>query len=194
MLHTDEILSMKVLGFVGSPRPVGNTATLVSQALAGAKDAGADVEQVHIPSLEITGCKGCKYCKSHETCRIDDDMQTLYAKIREADVLIFGTPVYFAQMTGQMKQFIDRLYALIDAEYKPRIASGKKSAVILTQGDDNVAAFTGIADTFNFAMSYLQVSESDPIIAGGLDAPKDVEKNVSAMDNAYQLGKKLASS
>lgn len=184
---------MKVVGFVGSPRTSGNTATLVSQALAGAQAGGARVELVHIPSLEISGCRGCKYCKSHETCRIDDDMQELYTKIREADVLIFGTPVYFAQMTGQMKQFVDRFYALIDAEYKPRISSGKKAAVLLTQGDDNLAAFTGIIDTFTFAMSFLQVPVSEPVVAGGLDAPGDIEKNVSAMDKAYQLGKKLAS-
>jgi multimeric flavodoxin WrbA len=186
-------LIMKVLGFVGSPRLSGNTATLVSQALAGAKANGADVEQIHIPSLDISGCKGCKYCKSHETCKTEDDMQSLYAKIRESDGLIFGTPVYFAQMTGQMKQFVDRLYALIDAEYKPRLSSGKKAAVILTQGDDNVEAFTGIVDTVTFAMGYLQISVSDSIIAGGLDAPKDIEKNISVMDGAYQLGKRLAS-
>ena len=184
---------MKVLGFVGSPRSGGNTATLVGQVIAGAKESGASVEVVHIPSLEISGCKGCKYCKSHETCRIDDDMQALYTKIREADVLIFGTPVYFAQMTGQMKQFVDRLYALIDADYKPRLSPGKKAAVILTQGDDNVKAFTGIADTFSFAMSFFQIPVSDPIIAGGLDAPKDIEKNSAAMDGAFQLGKRLAS-
>jgi multimeric flavodoxin WrbA len=183
---------MKVLGFVGSPRLGGNTATLISQALAGAKDAGADIEMIHIPSLDISGCKGCKYCKSHDTCRMDDDMQTLYTKIRGADVLIFGTPVYFSQMTGQMKQFIDRLYALIDAEYKPRITSGKKASVIITQGDDNPVAFTGIIDTFTFAMSFFQIPVSDPIIATSLDGPKDIEKNPSIMDSAYQLGKGLA--
>ncbi|WP_146201208.1 hypothetical protein [Methanospirillum lacunae] len=61
--------------------------------------------------------------------------------------------------------------------------------MLLTQGDDNLTAFTGIVDTFNLTMSFLQIPVSKPIIAGGLDAPKDVEKNGSVMDRSYQLGK-----
>ncbi|HWQ64125.1 MAG TPA: flavodoxin family protein [Methanospirillum sp.] len=166
-----------------------NTTTLVSQALGGAKDSGASVELVHVPSLISTDAMDVIYCKSHKTCKIDDDMQSPYANIREDDVLIFGIPFYFAQMTCQMKQFVDRFYALIDAEYQPRLTLGKKAAVLLTQGDDNVAAFTVIVDTFNFAMSFLQIPVFEPIIVVGLDAPRDVEMNGSVMDRAYQLGK-----
>lgn len=183
---------MKVLGFVGSPRAGGNTATLVTQVLAGAKETGADVELIQLPSLNIGGCQGCKFCKSHETCRFDDDMQALYTKIREADRLVFGTPVYFSQMTGQMKLFIDRLYALIDAEYKPRIPAGKKAAVIITQGDDNPESFTAIAGTFGFAMSFLSVDVIAPLIVPGLDAPKDVEKTPSFLNAAFEIGKDLS--
>lgn len=184
---------MKVLGFVGSPRARGNTAALVNRALDGARDAGAEVELVHLPDLSISGCRGCKYCKSHETCRIDDDMQALYLKIQEADRFIFGTPVYFAQMTGQMKLFIDRLYALINADYSPRIPGGKKAAVILTQGDENAQSFSGIVDTFGFAMGFLAVEMQDPVIVPGLDGPKDVESHPSALNQAYTLGKSLTS-
>ena len=182
---------MKIIGFVGSPRVHGNTATLVSQALAGAKEAGADVELVHIPALSISGCKGCKYCKSHDSCQSDDEMQPLYDQIRSADAIIFGTPVYFAQMTGQMKQFVDRFYALIDGEYRPRVKAGKKAAVIITQGDTNPASFTGIIGTFEFAMSYLSIPITEQLIVPGLDGPKDVEKNPSAMNEATRIGRDL---
>ncbi|HWQ66414.1 MAG TPA: flavodoxin family protein [Methanospirillum sp.] len=183
---------MKVIGFVGSPRTGGNTATLVARALEGAKASGAETELISLPSLTISGCQGCKYCKTHETCRINDDMQDLYKKIREADAIIFGTPVYFAQMSGQMKIFIDRLYALIDSEYMPLIAPGKKAAVILAQGDENADTFIRINETFSFAMSFLGVSMSSPLIVPGLDAPKDAEKIPSAMERAFVLGKDLA--
>ncbi len=184
---------MKIIGFVGSPRAHGNTATMVSQALVGAKEAGADVELIHLSGLSINGCKGCKYCKSHDSCRLEDDMQPLYEKIKSADALIFGTPVYFAQMTGQMKQFIDRFYALIDAEYRPKVAAGKKAAVIITQGDVNPASFTGIIGTFEFAMSFLSIPITHHLIIPGLDAPKDVEKNPSALEEATRIGRDLFS-
>ncbi len=182
---------MKVLGFVGSPRANGNTAALVSQVLAGAKASGAEVELIQVPDLTISGCRGCKYCKSHETCRINDDMQTLYAKIREADRLVFGTPVYFAQMTGQMKLFIDRLYALIDAEYASRIPAGKVASIVITQGDENPESFTAIAGTFGFAMSFLSVDVVAPLIVPGLDKPNDVEKNPAYLSAAFKMGQDL---
>ncbi len=184
---------MKVVGFVGSPRSGGNTATLVSQALAGAASAGAETELVHIPSLSISGCHGCKYCKTHDSCRIEDDMQKIYEKIRSADGIIFGTPVYFAQMTGQMKLCIDRLYALITPEYTSRLAPGKKAAVIMTQGDENAEAFTSIVETFRFAMDFLGVAMVDPVIVPGLDAPSDAGRNPVAMDKAFLKGKELIS-
>lgn len=186
-------MSMKVLGFVGSPRSGGNTATLVSHALAGAASEGAQTELIHIPSLSISGCQGCKYCKTHDSCRMPDDMQGIYEKIRSADVLIFGTPVYFAQMTGQMKLCIDRLYALITPEYTSRLAIGKKAAVILTQGDENPDAFTSIVETFRFAMGFLGVSMVDPVIVPGLDAPSDAGRNPAAMEKVFQMGKELVS-
>lgn len=187
-------ISMKILGFVGSPRSGGNTATLVSQALQGAQAAGAEIELIHLPSLAISGCTGCKYCKTHDACRIEDDMQPIYEKIRRSDAMIFGTPVYFSQMSGQMKLFIDRLYALIDAQYQPRIGAGKKAAVIITQGDENPASFSGIVGTFEFAMSFLSVPVKRHLIVPGLDAPKDAGKNESAMSDATSIGKELAAS
>jgi multimeric flavodoxin WrbA len=120
-------------------------------------------------------------------------MHQVYKKLEECDGIIFGTPVYFAQMTGQMKLCIDRMYALIDAEYSSRLPPGKKAAVIITQGDENPGAFTSVAGTFSFAMSFLSIPVMDPVIVPGLDLPTDAANNASAMEKAYQLGKSLVS-
>ncbi len=103
---------MKVLGIACSPRRAGNTEILVNEALASAKDLGAEVELVTIGGRNIAPCDGCESCIMTGKCRIEDDMQGIYSKLLEADGIIFGTPVYFWSVTAQAKALIDRTYVL----------------------------------------------------------------------------------
>jgi multimeric flavodoxin WrbA len=104
---------MKVLGLVCSPRVGGNTEILMREALAGAEQKGAETELYLIADKDIGPCIACEACAAEGICATDDDMQELYEKILAADGIIFGTPVYFINVTAQAKAVIDRTFAFL---------------------------------------------------------------------------------
>ncbi|OPX86496.1 MAG: 2-amino-4-deoxychorismate dehydrogenase [Pelotomaculum sp. PtaB.Bin104] len=105
---------MKVLAVNGSPRKDRNTATLLKQALAGAASQGAQTELVHLYDLSYKGCISCFSCKlkggkSYGQCAVEDDLTPLIKKVGEADAVIFGSPIYYGIVTGEMRSFLERL-------------------------------------------------------------------------------------
>jgi len=107
---------MKVTVFNGSPRAErGNTHIMVEEFKKGAQKAGAEVENVFLVKKEINFCRGCFSCwGTSGTCAIIDDMRGLLKKFIESDIVVFATPVYVDNVTGVMKQFMDRLIPLVD--------------------------------------------------------------------------------
>jgi len=111
---SDELLEemqMKVLAINGSPHmDKGNTAMILNPFLEGLKSAGADVEQVYTKNLKIAPCNGDMSCWSDHPgeCAVKDDMHSLLPRIRDADVLVWASPVYYAGVTGPMKNLMDR--------------------------------------------------------------------------------------
>ncbi len=105
-----EVSIMKVLGIVGSPRKGGNTEILVRETLTAAKEAGAETEIVLAAGKNIAGCDGCESCQQTGVCHIKDDMQPIYKQLESADAVIFGTPVYFYNVTAQAKAIMDRTF------------------------------------------------------------------------------------
>lgn len=106
--------AMKALAINGSPRKKWNTATLLEHALAGAAEAGADTELVHLYDLDYKGCISCFACKkiggrSYGRCAVQDGLTPLLDAASQADVLILGSPVYFRVETGEMRSFLERL-------------------------------------------------------------------------------------
>ena len=103
---------MKILGLSCSPHIQGNTVTLLNEALKGAQAEGAEVELFSVAGKTIQPCQACQSCFKTGECKIQDDMQPLYEKLLESDGIIFGTPVYFWDVTAQTKAVIDRTFAL----------------------------------------------------------------------------------
>ena len=106
------LCDMKVLAVCGSPRK-GNTEWILRRLLAELADGGVETELVLLRELNVEGCDGCLACEQggerrKGVCRIQDDMQPLYPKLIESDCLVFGTPVYFEMLSGQLKTFMDR--------------------------------------------------------------------------------------
>ncbi|WP_054033572.1 flavodoxin family protein [Desulfatitalea tepidiphila] len=102
---------MKILGLVCSPRKAGNTEILVEAALSGAREKGAQTEWVCVADKQISPCDACGACAVDGICVIEDDMQEIYQKLELADGIIFGTPVYFLNVSAQAKAVMDRTYA-----------------------------------------------------------------------------------
>ena len=103
---------LKVVGIVGSPRKDGNTEYMVRKCLEYISQEDIEVELVTLHDKNISFCVGCDSCKATNKCVINDDMQMLTDKVRDADGVIMSSPVYFGDMTGLAKTFIDRLRPL----------------------------------------------------------------------------------
>ena len=115
---------MKVLGIVCSPRKGGNTEILVKEALAATHEAGAETELVLVAGKNIAGCDGCSSCRQTGVCHIKDDMQPIYKQLEASDAVIFGTPVYFTNVTAQAKAIMDRCFLFLpDRKLKGKVVA-----------------------------------------------------------------------
>jgi len=184
-------IEMKITGFVGSPRKGGNTDVLVRQALSGAEEGGAATRLVYLNDVAFRDCQGCGFCKRAGACRLNDGMEELYEAIRESDGIIVGSPVYFGMMTGTVKSFIDRWYALLNDDFTSRIPPGKTAALILPQGDTNPDVFAPMATHFSVTLEFFGFEVAAPLIAAGLLDAGDAEKDETLMERAYALGQRL---
>ena len=105
---------MKIMVFNGSPRKKWNTATLLNKALEGAASKGAEAELIHLYDLRYKGCISCFACKekggrSYGKCAVQDDLSPIFKKVKAADAVIFGSPIYLGSVTGEMQSFMERL-------------------------------------------------------------------------------------
>jgi multimeric flavodoxin WrbA len=105
---------VKVVAFNGSPRKNWNTAALLEKALEGAASQGADTELIHLYDIGYKGCISCFACKtrggkSYGRCAVKDDLTPVLKKVEAADILFFGSPIYFGTATGEMRSFMERL-------------------------------------------------------------------------------------
>ena len=107
-------ITMKVIALNGSPRKKWNTATLLEKALEGAASQGAETELIHLYDLTFKGCISCFACKtkdgkSYGRCAVEDDLTPVFRKIKKADAVILGSPIYFGSVSGEMRSFMERL-------------------------------------------------------------------------------------
>lgn len=128
---------MRILVLNGSPRPNGSTKGMVEAFREGAAAAGHLVDVVDVCRLKIGGCLACEYChtKGHGECVQKDDMQEIYALLKEADMLVLASPIYYHNISGQLKCVIDRFYSAACPIKPPRL---KKTAMILSSGDPDM--------------------------------------------------------
>ncbi|MDW7733302.1 MAG: flavodoxin family protein [Methanolobus sp.] len=182
---------MKVVGFVGSPRKNGNTDVLVQQVLDGAVEAGADVEKFYINEMDFRGCQGCNYCRAVDGCKLNDDMTKAYEALKNADGIVFGSPIYFFQFTGQMRQFIDRCFALLNPDFTPRLEAGKKAVIVGAQGAPDAGAFTSVYEEFSRVLQMLGMDVKGTFVDIGHHAPGEVKEDAKLMDEAKMAGVQL---
>ncbi|KKG16199.1 iron-sulfur protein [Methanosarcina sp. 2.H.T.1A.6] len=183
---------MKVIGIVGSPRKNGNTNVLVQQVLEGAAEAGAETRTFFLNEMNYRGCQGCNYCKAHEECKLEDDLVEVFNEIAAADGVVFGSPIYFAQFTGQMRLFLDRCYSLINADFSPRLPAGKKAVIVGVQGAPEPSAFKSVYEEFGGQISGVMAMEiKDTLVGVGYHAPGEVKDNLELMEKAKNTGLNL---
>lgn len=189
---------IKVLIVKGSPRERGNSAALADQVAAGAQTAGAQTESHFLHGLDIRPCDGCDFCQGEADmgCVIEDDMQLLYPKIREADAIVYASPVYWFTVSAQLKLFMDRCYALGGgSDYVASHAlAGKRIGIVLAYGGDDpfdsgaINAIRMFQDAFNYIPA-----EIVGMVYGCASEAGEIRLNTDLMAEAHELGRKLAS-
>lgn len=125
---------MKILVLNGSPRPNGNTAKMIEAFKEGAAASGNEATVIDVCRMNIKGCLACEYChsKGEGQCVQKDDMRAVYDILKEAEMLMIASPIYYHGISGQLKCTIDRFYS---AAYPARPPHLKKAAMILCSGD-----------------------------------------------------------
>lgn len=128
---------MKILVLNGSPRPRGDTSKLIAVFQKAAEVAGHTVCVVDVCRKNIRGCLACEYChgKGEGTCIQKDDMREIYDLLREANMLVLASPIYYHGISGQLKCVIDRFYSIL---YPKAPGTLKKVAMFLSSGDPDM--------------------------------------------------------
>ena len=177
---------MQVLGLVGSPRKDSNTDLLVSQILEGAKTSNHSIEKLYLYGLNISPCVDCRACKKgNYHCAIHDEMQELYPKLETADVIVFGTPLYWYGPTAPMKLVIDRL--------RPFISSKKlqnKRALLVIPSEEGADACNLLVSMFELSFKYLEMNIADKILPTASERA-EVKNQIQTLNKAFELGKNL---
>jgi multimeric flavodoxin WrbA len=116
----------EIVIFNGSPRMDGNTSTLLNSIAKGARDNGAEVHFYTLFKMKFMACQSCFACRAKEDCVIQDELNQALQKVKTADAVVIGSPIYMMQMTGPVKNLYDRLLPLMDAQARPRFGSSER--------------------------------------------------------------------
>lgn len=177
----------KVIVISTSLRVGSNSGMLADKFIEGAQAAGNEVEKITLSGKSIGFCKGCLACQKLGKCVIDDDANAIMQKVLEADVVCWATPIYYYEMSGQMKVLIDRMNAMYSLDYKFRDVY-----MLTTAAEDEPevpkraeAGLTGWIDC------YPKSRLAGTLFCGGVDAPRTIEGNAK-LQEAYQLGKNIS--
>ena len=180
------MMSKKVLILSSSPRKGGNSETLAAAFAKGAQEAGHQVETVYLREKQYDFCKGCFACLKLGHCVIQDDAVEIAAKMHDADVLVFATPVYYYCVSGQLKTMLDRANPLFGTDYAFTkaylLATAAEAEPETVEGTEK--AIQGWVDCFD------RCELAATVFAGGVNGIGDIAGH-PALERAYQVGKEI---
>lgn len=180
-------MSKKIVVLNGSPRKTGNTSALVKAFTEGAESAGHTVMEFFLDSMNIHGCKGCFGGHSGQECPCvqKDDMAKIYPAVKDCDVVVFATPLYYWNMSGQIRTAIDRLFALEEGDSNLLRGNGRSSALLMAAEGHG---FEDVVLYYDHLMEHLRWKNLGHILAGGNMDVGDIAGK-KELDEARNLGK-----
>ena len=176
----------RVIVISTSLRRGSNSDLLAERFAAGAKDAGHEVEKLTLVGKDIQFCRGCMACQKLGRCVIQDDVNAIMARVLESDVVVWATPIYYYEMSGQMKTLIDRMNAMYEQDYRFRDVY-----LLTTAAEDETetpkraeAGLTGWTDC------YPKCRLAGTLFCGGVNDAREIEGNPK-LDEAYAMGQRV---
>lgn len=189
-----------IVCLLGSPRPKGNSAAMAQALCQAAAGAGAQVQTFALNQLDYRGCQGCLACKTKaEACVLDDGLTPVLEAVRACDALVLATPVYFGEVTAQLKGFIDRSFSYLKAGYahlprgeRSRLTPGKTLVFIIAQGHPREDLFTDIYPRYAYFYNWLGFTESRLLRACSVYHQGEAMARPEVLEQARTLGLELA--
>ncbi len=181
---------MKVTAIVGSPRRKGQSARLGEEIIRGARESGAETSIHYLGEKHIKPCLGCYTCERTKECIIqDDDMQGIYADMSSSDAYVFASPVYFNQVSGQFKTFLDRIFPY----YWGKPLKGRKAVYAMVYEDSDSSLYDEVTDWFVKMVDTCHgINVIDTIKVHAVNK-NPVSENEDLLTNARAIGQSLVS-
>lgn len=176
----------KIIVISTSLRHGSNSDMLADQFVEGAKAAGNKVEKISLADKNIQFCKGCLACQKLGRCVINDDVNAIMAKVMESEVVVWATPIYYYEMSGQMKTLIDRMNAMYEQDYQFR------DVYLLTTAAEDEEQTPKRAETglFGWIDCYPKCHLAGMLFCGGVNNAREIEGNPK-LKEAYDMGNRI---
>lgn len=179
-------MNKNVLIISSSPRKGGNSETLAAAFARGAQEAGNRVETVYLREKQYSFCKGCFACRKLGHCVINDDAVELAARMHDADVLVFVTPVYYYSVSGQLKTILDRANPIYDTDY-----AFTKAYLLATAAENEPETVAGTEKAVQgWVDCFPRCELVETVFAGGVNEVGEIVGH-PALEKAYQVGKEV---
>ena len=182
-------MGKKIVILNGSPRKTGNTAALVKEFARGAEEAGNTVTEFFLDGMDIHGCKGCFGGRSSQDhpCVQKDDMDQIYPAVKESTVVVLASPLYYWNMSGQLRTAVDRLFALEEGEGNLLRGNGRASVLLMAAEGHG---FEDVLTYYDHLMDHLRWKNLGCVLAGGNMDVGDIQGKPE-LRQAYELGKSI---
>lgn len=187
---------MKVLGINGSPRIGGNTDILLDKVLEGAESKGAETEKIILNKLKFSPCQECESMRDDGECVIHDDMHELYKKIKDADILVLASPIFFGSLSAQTKMMIDRFQCVWHLKYMLNKDTGyrkKKAVFISVEGSKRNDFFENAKRIVKNLFATIDAEYQGELFCSGMNDKAGILKHAGCLKKAFELGARIVS-
>ena len=178
---------MNILVISTSLRNKSNSDILTEKLIDGARDAGHQVERVSLKGKNIKFCIGCLACQKTQKCVLNDDANLIAEKVKNADTLVFVTPIYYYEMCGQMKTLLDRMNPLYPSDYKFR----KVYMMSVAAEDEPHVPEKAVSGLQGWIDCFEKAEFGGSLFCGGITDPGEALGKPDKQQAAYQFGKSL---
>ena len=188
----------KVLAIAGSPRRGGNSETLLDRALAGVAEAEptADVRKIVLNEMNIKPCQNCRFCAGKGYCRFaeSDDMKGVYEALEESDRFIVASPIFFANVSAQLKTMIDRCQPMWVRKFVKKQChpnQDRRCLFLCCGGFEHDRFYECARQVIKTWAVVLDIRLTGELFYPGIDRRGDIDKHRAAFADAFEAGKKL---
>ena len=189
---------VKIAAIYGSPRRDGNSAALLKQAVAGARQEGAEVEEIFLRDYKISPCMEIYACTKTGECAIRDDFQEILAKLEASTGIMLASPIFFYSVSAHTKIFMDRCQSLwvrkywIEKQDLGKAQETRKGLFISVGATDGKKLFDGALLTVKYFFDVLSTGLWKTVLCRGVDRKGEIETREDYLKESFEAGRELA--